>query len=329
MSARRTGVWEPAAFLRHRLTDSICIGTWTKASTHVGPRRPLGRDTAQFDYAYDSEEDWEEEEEGEAKGEEVDADAMSVDSEDESDADSWLAPDDEIEVATGFSGSPPPLDDDPFLTPAPPVPVPKPAAGKPYVTKKRKAATGAAREGGEKKRKVVPLVPWIKGPHWEDGNAKEVQAFKAHRIRLLNGERPILPSRLVRLISVTRNAIPHRPIHVGIERRRHCDCAAQDGDLRRARSAEQARVLDAAGRAGEEATSSTDNRVPGRAHAVPLEDRRSARRAAERAVRERVQGAAAAQSVQELHREEDQGRVRAQGAQMDRQARGVGECISA
>lgn len=187
---RRTGVGKTCVF-RLALAHPRCTGTWTKASASVRPRKPLGQDTAVLDYAYDSEEDWEDEPEEGGGGEEVDADAMSVDSDDESDTDSWLAADDEIEAATGFSGSPPPLDDDPFLVPiksAPASSQSSSSASKPFLTKKRKAAT-SARDDGQKKRKVVPLVPWIKGPHWEDASGKSsTQAFKAHRIRLLNGE---------------------------------------------------------------------------------------------------------------------------------------------
>ncbi|EJD52907.1 hypothetical protein AURDEDRAFT_157461 [Auricularia subglabra TFB-10046 SS5] len=159
-------------------------GTWTKSSASVGPRTPFGQD-AVFNYEYDSEEDWEEEPE-EGTGEAID-DAMSVDSgdDDDDDADSWLAPDDEVEE---LEGSPPPLDDDPFLAPSPaPVASTSSSAAKPLETRKRKAAT-SARDDGKKKRKVVPLVPWIKGPFWEESRAKKdvPAALRAYRLRLLN-----------------------------------------------------------------------------------------------------------------------------------------------
>ncbi|KAK2711707.1 hypothetical protein QYM36_012725, partial [Artemia franciscana] len=61
-------------------------GTWTKSSSVVGPRRPLGKDEHYFDYEVDSDDEWEEEEPGESisdsEGEEQEpADDYEVDNE--------------------------------------------------------------------------------------------------------------------------------------------------------------------------------------------------------------------------------------------------------
>lgn len=153
-------------------------GTWTRNSRIVGPRTPLERDALARDYGYDSGEEWEDEGPDDAddvvdEGEDDEPDGEDADS----DLDSWLVDDDD-EVR-------PPLNlDDPSLPPLDPsMPPPK-----------RKAENIETRS--DKKRKVVmPLVPYVKGPFWESqlGHC-EYDPFNIYRIQLLNGKSPCFAS---------------------------------------------------------------------------------------------------------------------------------------
>ncbi|KAF7791279.1 hypothetical protein EIP86_002293 [Pleurotus ostreatoroseus] len=129
------------------------FGTWTRNSREVGPRTPFARDVVAIDYSYDSGEEWEEEP-GEAddvlEGEEEEDNGEEADS----DLDSWLVDDDDVaDPGTPIeerAGSPDFFDVD--LPPPPP---------------KRKTNDNEAKI--TKKRKVVvPLVPFSKGPCWEN-----------------------------------------------------------------------------------------------------------------------------------------------------------------
>ncbi|KAF9566259.1 hypothetical protein CPC08DRAFT_657870 [Agrocybe pediades] len=158
------------AFCFHTDARPGYYGTWTRNSRIIGPRRPFAKDTLVFDYSYDSGEEWEEEPMGEdvvEDGEDEDVDADEPDS----DLDSWLVDDDEepSDLAALRDSSPPPLD---FL------PVPGPA--------KRKADDGE-RKMGKKRKVVVPLVPFAKGPILETTIGKcEYEPFKPYAIQLFN-----------------------------------------------------------------------------------------------------------------------------------------------
>lgn len=144
----------------------------------VGPRTPFGRDLVQFDYSYDSGDDWEEEpiEDAEEIMSEAGSDGTGAD---DFEADDWLVGDDDeieveddgIEAVRSRSRSLSPVA---FLS-----------AG---ATKKRKAegATGAA---AKKRRALVgPLVPFSRGPCFEDRIGEcEYEPFNTFRIQLLNG----------------------------------------------------------------------------------------------------------------------------------------------
>ncbi|KAJ6547391.1 chromatin assembly factor 1 subunit A-domain-containing protein [Mycena capillaripes] len=145
------------------------FGTWTRDSRIIGPRTPFARDVAVFDYGYDSGEEWEEEPTGDADdiiddGEDEDGEPDDADS----DLDSWLVDDDEEPhtPAEDRGGSPV------FSTLQAPA--------------KRKAETEDAKL--TKKRKVVvPLVPFAKGPSWEQTIGRcEHNLFTPYRIQLFN-----------------------------------------------------------------------------------------------------------------------------------------------
>lgn len=149
-------------------------GTWTRSSREVGPRTPFAKDVVAMDYTYDSGEEWEEES-GDADDvvenqEEEDGDDEEVDS----DLDSWLVDDDEVEEPgtpiEDRSGSP----GFPYNLPVPPPP-------------KRKAADSDPAKTSKKRKVVIPLVAFTKGPCWESTvGSCPYEPFKPYRIELLN-----------------------------------------------------------------------------------------------------------------------------------------------
>lgn len=157
------------------------FGTWTRSSSAIRPRNPFARDLLKIDYGYDSGEEWEEEVNGEADDVVKDSDDEDIDMEDaDSDLDSFLVDDDEVEsVAASPSVSPS------LRTIG--LPLPKVA-----VVKRKAIAeeTDGAVKLGKKRRNVVPLVPFAKGPCWESSIGHcEYDPFKPYRIQMFNGER--------------------------------------------------------------------------------------------------------------------------------------------
>ncbi|RDB24271.1 hypothetical protein Hypma_008755 [Hypsizygus marmoreus] len=143
------------------------FGTWTRNSRIIGPRSPFAKDVLVFDYGYDSGEEWEDEPAG-------DADDVVEDAEDEDDAedvdsdlDSWLVDDDEEPEM--------PLDEPEFHLPdLPPLPT------------KRKAEEGE-KKMGKKRKVVIPLVPFARGPCWETSIGHcETDLFEPYQIRMFN-----------------------------------------------------------------------------------------------------------------------------------------------
>ncbi|KAG1756444.1 uncharacterized protein EDB91DRAFT_1212997 [Suillus paluster] len=145
-------------------------GSWTKNSRIIGPRAPFARDLLARDYGYDSGEEWEDEGAADADNVDDDEDEEGEGEEGDSDLESWLVDDDdEIEEC---------IPDDRDLSPSLlDIPLPPP---------KRKAED--LRKQPEKKRKVVvPLVPYTKGPLWESVIGQcEYDPFKPYRIQLFN-----------------------------------------------------------------------------------------------------------------------------------------------
>ena len=148
------------------------FGTWTRNSRIIGPRSPFARDVLVFDYNYDSGEEWEQEAPGDADdvvddGEDEDEDGDAPDS----DLDSWLVDDDEEPGVSLDDGSVPPVVSD-----------------VPLQTTKRKAEDGE-RKLGKRRKVVVPLVPFAKGPCWESpiGHC-EHDLLRPYQIQLFNGK---------------------------------------------------------------------------------------------------------------------------------------------
>ena len=161
-------------FIYHEDARPGYFGTWTRSSKIIGPRRPFSKDVVEFDYNYDSGEDWEEEPMADAD------DVLQDDGEDgdtdeaDSDLDSWLVDDDDDpETYQAVRDvSPPVLPDFPDM---PPPPLKRKAVEPDKKVKKRKV--------------VVPLVPFSKGPCWETRIGMcEYEPFNSYRIQLFNGE---------------------------------------------------------------------------------------------------------------------------------------------
>lgn len=146
------------------------FGTWTRASLVINPRRPFGKDVVERDYGYDSGEDWEEEPAGDADDVIQDDDEEGGEDDEDSDADSWLVDDDEDDGPATLAQ----MDVDfPLDLPHPP---------------KRKADDGE-KNISKKRKVVVPLIPFAKGPFWEPSIGHcSYEPFNSYRIRLLNGE---------------------------------------------------------------------------------------------------------------------------------------------
>jgi chromatin assembly factor 1 subunit A len=153
-------------FIFHEDTRPGYFGTWTRDSSVIGPRRPIARDVVAIDYSYDSSEEWEE-----TPGDAVDVAGDSDDDEEldvgeDSDADSWLVEDndDHMEaVATVEEAN--------------------------MVPHSKRPLEGVGGVGNSyKKRRVVPLVPFVKGPVWDPTiNKATDEAFTPFRVRFFNG----------------------------------------------------------------------------------------------------------------------------------------------
>jgi len=163
-------------------------GSWTKNSRIIGPRTPFSRDLLARDYGYDSGEEWEDEGTGDADNVDDDEDEEGEGEDADSDADSWLVDDDEVE-----EGIPDDRDLSPSLLDIPLSSHKKKALSPSLLdishsASKRKAE--ATDKQPEKKRKVViPLVPYTKGPLWESviGHC-DYDPFKPYRIQFFNGK---------------------------------------------------------------------------------------------------------------------------------------------
>ncbi|KAG6919970.1 hypothetical protein DXG01_013319 [Tephrocybe rancida] len=146
------------------------FGTWTRSSRIIGPRTPFAKDVLVFDYVYDSGEEWEEEPAGDADDVVDDGDDEDDGDDPDSDADSWLVDDDEDpEIALQD------MDQHPLDIPDLPV-----------LPSKRKAEDGE-KKIGKKRKVVIPLVPYAKGPSWESSVGQcEYAMFDPYRIHMFN-----------------------------------------------------------------------------------------------------------------------------------------------
>lgn len=170
----------------HEDTRPGYFGTFTKSSGTVGPRTPFAKDAIAFDYSYDSGAEWEEEEEGGDDLMSLNGSAEDEASDGDSELGDWLVDDDEdIDPGTPLSersGSPA---------------FPLPELIPPATNGKRGAESSAVAEKTEqkvhKKRKVVPLMPFTKGPFLEKTiGTCEYEVFNEYRIQFFNGEAQFL-----------------------------------------------------------------------------------------------------------------------------------------
>ncbi|PIL23817.1 hypothetical protein GSI_13568 [Ganoderma sinense ZZ0214-1] len=172
------------AFSFHEDARPGYFGTFTRSSREIGPRAPFKQDAVQVDYAYDSGEEWAEEDAGEADdvlddGGEDDG----ADEERDSDLDSWLVDDEEVDEP----GTP--LEDRMSSPGFPDIDLPplNNSNGKRKAKEEKEKEKGEKSGGGKKRKVVVPLVPFSKGPEWETAVGQcAYEPFKAYRIQLFN-----------------------------------------------------------------------------------------------------------------------------------------------
>lgn len=173
------------------------FGTWTRSSRIIGSRTPFAKDALVFDYSYDSGEEWEDEPAGDA--DDVADDGEDEDGEDDadSDADSWLVDDDREEIDVSLED----VDLSPVDLPSLPI----------APIQKRKAE-GGEKKLGKKRKVVVPLVPFARGPCWEPAvGTCEYEPFNPYRIQLFNGTslRRSFVAVLVEFCFAVRYTIPY------------------------------------------------------------------------------------------------------------------------
>ena len=161
----------------HEDTRPGYFGTFTRRSTCIGPRTPFAKDAVALDYNYDSGEEWEQEEEG---GDDLASVGSSDDDGSEgasSDLDGWLIDDDVDGVECETPPSERGLSPDPFL---------ESYLAENNATKRK--AVPAEEKKPPKKRKILPLVQFVRGPYAEDAIGKcPYEPFKRYRIQLFNG----------------------------------------------------------------------------------------------------------------------------------------------
>ena len=145
------------------------FGTWTRNSREVGPRTPFARDVVAMDYTYDSGEEWEEES-GDADDVVEDADEDEGGEDRDSDLDSWLVDDDEVEE------------------PGTPIEERELSPGMPQMPPLKRKPADDVKATSKRRKVVIPLVPFTKGPCWEDQIGQcSYEPFKQYRVQLLNG----------------------------------------------------------------------------------------------------------------------------------------------
>jgi len=100
------------------------------------------------------------------------------DEEESDDLDGWLVNGDDEEVAT-------PVEEREGLDAFPLSPISESSKGKCKARKEKETDT----DGKAKKRKVLPLVPFVKGPCWEtEIGGCEYEPFNQYRIQFFNGK---------------------------------------------------------------------------------------------------------------------------------------------
>jgi len=149
------------------------VGTNTRSSNFITPRRPFGQDPLSIDYTFDSDAEWEDVDEGENVDDAMDdreEEAESVaSSEEDSELDDWLEDDLEEEDAA-------PMEEDTVSSSRSALVRESPLSHK---TKKKLKLLG--------RRFDSKLVPYITGPHWETTlSAASYESFEPYQVRLLN-----------------------------------------------------------------------------------------------------------------------------------------------
>lgn len=155
------------------------VGTWTRSSTFITPRKPFGQDPVSLDYSYDSDAEWEEVEEGEnvdAMDDREEEESMGGSDNEDSEMDDWL--EDDLEED---DEAPPPEEVEPPSSPlahSSKDPTPK---GVNLLQPKKKVKLLGRRFDSK-------LVPYYTGPHWENTLGEPGhESFAPYRIQFFNG----------------------------------------------------------------------------------------------------------------------------------------------
>lgn len=152
------------------------VGTWTRPSTFITPRKPFGQDPVALDYSYDSDAEWEEGEEGEnvdAVDDKEDEESFGGSENEDSEMDDWL--EDDLEV---IEEAPPPEAEAQIN--ASPVGGKQPEKTVNMLQPKKKIKLLGRRFDSK-------LVPYITGPHWEQTLGEPGhESFEPYRIQFLN-----------------------------------------------------------------------------------------------------------------------------------------------
>lgn len=195
------------------------VGTFTKSSNDIRPRKPFNKDTAIFDYDYDSEEAWDDEV---ADGEDVNSDTAKSDEEmeDVSDTDSirgedgqgWMCDDDQVEYIAGFADEDDSADraedetlrDEDFKS-------------RQRALQKRQQAQ---KDSAARAKAAKVLVPVQRGPCWENGSKAAYKGFEGMQIRFLNGQSTLpLGFRVLRTSWFDRRSCFTRPFRIRLQSR--------------------------------------------------------------------------------------------------------------
>jgi chromatin assembly factor 1 subunit A len=177
----------PVKVLSFQATDRRpgYVGTFSKTSRTIRPRKPFSKDSTIFNYDYDSEEEWEEEDV--ADGEDVNSEAGNrsdveedeADSEAGSDQGGWMCDDDVVEFQEGYN-----FDMDVAMNGT---------DGTDATDLERQQRAQKKKEQGlkdanaRKKGAAVKLQPYIRGPFLERRIGQVNEVFQDMTVCFLNG----------------------------------------------------------------------------------------------------------------------------------------------
>ncbi|WFD42534.1 hypothetical protein MPSI1_001180 [Malassezia psittaci] len=152
------------------------IGTWSRSSSFITPRKPFGQDPVALDYSYDSDAEWEEVDEGEnvdAVDDKEEEDSAGGSENEDSEMDDWLEDDLEEDDEAPITRT--------DLESSQPTSAHDATAKSVNVLQPKKKVKLLGRRFESK------LVPYVTGPHWEATLAEPTpESLIPYRIQFLN-----------------------------------------------------------------------------------------------------------------------------------------------